>query len=500
MQQPPTVWDGVLRRLQTELPEFALDAWIRPLTVREEQGCLRLLARSEFHLERIRSRFLELLRQNAQREAGAPVEVQLELAPVGPTGENPSPPEAGTSPGGDAARASGEKPNGAASPQRNGATSQHAAPRGSASPGAPPPRRGPLRVRPAESARQAALPYGPHTFDTFVVGPGNSLAREASLAVAQGRQPGVSPLFLLGPSGTGKSHLARAVVTEARQSGTVRTVYTPAESFTSELLSCIRGGRTGEFKRRYRQECELLVLEDVQFLEGKNASQLELFHTLEHLGRAGGRIVLTADRLPREMPRLDGRLRSWMGAGLVAELETPDVDFRRTLLREKAARGGVRIPDDCLDLLAEAELESVRDLEGVLIQLVASASILKRPVDGALTERALRKVRGPAGEAKPGALDVKAVVASVAAFFSTTPEALASRSRKRTVLLPRQLAMYLCRRYTDAPLAEIGRALDRDHPAVRHAIETVERAILERAPLRYQVEALVDRLEGGRRS
>ncbi|MDX1650196.1 MAG: chromosomal replication initiator protein DnaA, partial [Myxococcota bacterium] len=343
-----------------------------------------------------------------------------------------------------------------------------------------------------------ALPYG-HTFDTFVVGPGNALAREASLAVARGRQPGLSPLFLLGPAGTGKSHLARAVVTEARQTGAARPLYASAETFTSELLASIRRGHTGEFKRRYRQGCDLLVLEDVQFLQGKTATQLELFHTLEHLARGGRRIVLTGDRLPRDIPRLDARLISWMGSGLVAELEAPDRELRRAILREKAARGGVRIPDDCLYLLADAALASVRDLEGVLIQLVATASLLQRPVDRGLTEAALRKVVRPPSAEPGGALGVQTVIETVAGFFGTPVSALASRSRKRSVLVPRQLAMYLCRRFTDASLVEIGRALGRDHPAVRHAVASVERAILERAPLRYQVEALVERLEARRR-
>lgn len=473
MQHPPAVWDGVLRQLQTELPEFALEAWIRPLAVREEPGRLRLIARSAFHLERVRSRFLPQLRRGAEDAAGGPVEVVLEVAA--------EPTEASADPSSAQPKPSGTAPE----PDGNGAGRR--APEAS--------RAAPLKVPSRTgSTGQAALPYG-HTFDSFVVGADNALAREASLALAQGRQPGLSPLFLAGPSGTGKSHLARAVVAEARRQGAGRPLYASAETFTTELLAGIRSGRTGEFRRRYRHECEFLVLEDVQFLEGKTATQLELFHTLEHLARAGGRVVLTGDRLPREIPRLDRRLGSWMGAGLVAELEAPGAELRRKIVREKAARGGVRIPDDCLDLLAAAPLASVRDLEGVLIQLVSTAALLKRPVDRALTELALRKVVPPASQEDGRPLRIEDVIEAVATFFGTSREKLASRSRKKAVLLPRQLAMYLCRRYTDASLVEIGRALGRDHPAVRHATAAVERAILERAPLRYQVEALVERLD-----
>ncbi|NNL67006.1 MAG: chromosomal replication initiation protein DnaA, partial [Myxococcales bacterium] len=166
------------------------------------------------------------------------------------------------------------------------------------------------------------------------------------------------------------------------------------------------------------------------------------------------------------------------------------------ILRSRAAAGGVRIPDDCLERLVEVVHGSVRDLESVLGQIVASATLLKQPVDRALTEAALRKL-GPGESHALGTRRVapREVIEMVAAFFGTTPEALCSRSRRRDVLLPRQLSMYLCRRFTDASLSEIGRALGRDHPAVRNAVSAVERQILERAPLRYQVEALSDRLE-----
>jgi chromosomal replication initiator protein len=220
---------------------------------------------------------------------------------------------------------------------------------------------------------------------------------------------------------------------------------------------------------------------------------MELFHTLEHLRAVGARIVLTGDRLPRDIPKLDRRLSSQMSSGLVAEVELPDAQLRRKLLIAKASAGGVRLPERCLDRLVEAARGSVRDLEGALIQLVATASLLKRPIDLALTEAALRKVTDPLG--KSGGIGVDAVIQTVADFFGVSIDQLSSRSRKRSVLVPRQLAMFLSRRYTDASLAEIGRALGRDHPAVRNAVQVVERAILERAPLRYQVEELASRIE-----
>ena len=333
-----------------------------------------------------------------------------------------------------------------------------------------------------------------HTFETFVVGSCNALAREAALALAHGRQLGVSPLLLCSESGLGKTHLARAVAAEARRGGTERVVYASSESFTSDFLSSIRTQRMAGFKRRFRQECDLLVIEDVQFLSGKKTTQLEFFHTVDHLLSAGVRILLTADRLPRDIGELDGRLRSQMTGGLVAEIEAPDAQVRRQILRAKAAAGGVHIPEPCLDRLVERARGSVRDLEGVLIQLVASAALLKRPIDLELTEAALRKL-APSALAHGRPLEPGVVVQVVASYFKTTAQALASRSRRRDLVAPRQLAMYLARRYTTAPLHEIGAALGRDHPAVSHALTTIGRQILERAPLRYQVEALSARLD-----
>ena len=177
---------------------------------------------------------------------------------------------------------------------------------------------------------------------------------------------------------------------------------------------------------------------------------------------------------------------------MVAEIEPPDAAVRRRILRSKAAAGGVRLPEDCLDLLVETTRGSVRDLEGVLIQLVATASLLKRPIDLELTQLALHKL---APVCPLRSLDPGAVIGVVAAFFGTRPEALAARSRRRDVMLPRQLAMYLCRRYTEHSLTAIARAFDREHPAVSNAVRSIERRILERAPLRYQVEELSARLD-----
>jgi len=454
MTRPPEFWDGILRRLSPALPAHEVDAWLRPLQADWDGRDVRLLCPNPFHRERVRTRYLAAVREAVAAESGATASVRLDVR--------------------DAAAA----PAAAREPGRCNAIAGRAAASGSAP--APPARMG-------RAVQQS--------FDTFLVGPPNALAREAAFALAEARQREVNPLYLAGDGGQGKTHLARAVALAARRHQ-ARVVYTSAEGFTSEFLGSLRSASIPRFKRRYREDCDVLVLEDVDFLRGKESTQLELFHTVAHLLDAGARVVFTGARLPRQIPDLDRRLGDQMASGLVAELAPPDAELRGRILRARAAAGGIRLPVDCLERLVEAVRGSVRDLESVLGQIVASAALLKQPVDLALTETALRKLGSdvctPLGVRR---VSPREVIEMVAAFFGTTPEAMASRSRRRDVLLPRQLAMYLCRRFTDANLSEIGRALGRDHPAVANAVSAVERLILERAPLRYQVEALSDRLE-----
>ena len=489
----PLIWDGVLRRLGAEIPPFALEAWVRPLAARVEPDGLHLVCPSAFHCERLRDHYLEPIRACASAEAGGPIEIHLCVVdPVRNARVRTGAAAPAVTRGAARAEVVGGTPMGDA---RGATASAHAA--------SPPCVASRARVTagdPGEvaggtaSAETPAQRSLPHTFDSFVVGPCNALAREASFELARGRQLGVSPLFLASEPGLGKTHLARAVSSEARRQGMTRIVFASSEGFTSEFLSSIRGQRMAGFKRRFREQCDLFVLEDVQFFGGKKSTQGELFHTIDHLLGTRARVLLTADRLPRNIPDLDPRLCSQMSGGLVAELEAPDARVRRQILRSKAAAGGVRLPEDCLDRLVAGARGSVRDLEGVLIQLVATSALLKRPIDLELTDAALRKL-ATVGPEEGRALAPETVIGVVASYFKTTPEALATRSRRRDVVIPRQLAMYLARRYTHASLQRIGEALGRDHPAVSHALGVVERQILERAPLRYQIEAIAARLD-----
>jgi chromosomal replication initiator protein len=470
MACPPQVWDGVLRRLAHELSPLALEAWITPIQAEVHCMVLRLSCPTAFHLDRVRERFLTRIEEFACEAAGETVQVSFEIAAAAARTASVIDP-------GDAAstRSVAAAPLVATGAQRAPEHRPRSIPR-------------PTEARPP-APRPADLPQ--HTFASFVVGPGNALAREACVALAQGRQLAMSPLYLVAPHGEGKSHLATAVVNEAREQSSARVVHASGEQFTNELLAAIRANRTAEFKARYRRDCDLLVLEDVHFVRGKRQTQLELLHTLESLAQRGARVLLTAERLPKEIPDLDARLASRMASGLCAEIEPPDANLRREILRAKAAAGGVRLPDGAVERLV-AVPGSVRDLEAVLIQIVASASLLKRSIDLDLVESALRKVLPRAIAA---GVDAERVVATVATAFQTTPDALASRTRRREVLVPRQLAMYLCTRYTDTSLQRIGELFGRNHTAVASAVRAIERGLLERAPLRYKIEALIARLD-----
>jgi chromosomal replication initiator protein len=448
-------WDVVLARLRAELDPVTFESWIATLAAESGPDGLRLLCPSPFHCERVRERFLERIEGLVEEAAGVRASVTLGVRANPPAASVRRPGSAGPEP------ASGPRPL--------------------------------ARVAPAAGAAARAddVPELTLDFEGFVVAPGNALAREACIALARGRQLAVSPLYVAAGPGLGKTHLACAVAAAVRARGE-RVVYVSAEQFTNELMASIREQRTAELKRRYRDGCDVLVFEDVHFLCGKRQTQLELLHTLEHLERRGARVLVTAERLPREIPEFDPRLASRLGSGLVAEIEPPDGELRRAVLRTKAAAAGVALPPRCLERLADAGCRSVRDLESALVQVLASASLLRRPIDLPLVETALRKVlAGTAG----GALPPERIAELVAAHFRTTVEALASRTRRRDVLAPRQIAMYLCTRHTDASLQTIGRVFARNHPSVANAVRAVERALAARPAARERLALLVAEIE-----
>ena len=329
------------------------------------------------------------------------------------------------------------------------------------------------------------------SFESFVVDPGNALAVEAARAVARQQAGRCSPLFLTGASGVGKTHLCRAIQRELPPS---QALYRSSEEFTSEVTSAMRNGRMQDIRHRYRRSLNVLILEDVQFFSGKRATQIELFHTIEHLITRGKTVVLSADRPLREIEKLDRQLASRMVSGLVASIAPPELETRTAILRDKAAGGGIGLPEECLRTLADRPVDSVRDLLSGLNQVVARASLLRVKISPDLVREALAAV-----EVSRQSRTLPEIMEVVAKSYALSLEELCGRSRRRRIVQPRQFAMYLCRKYTNASLKDIGRAFERDHTSVIYAIDVVERRTVERTQLRYELEALAARFNSGPR-
>ena len=318
-----------------------------------------------------------------------------------------------------------------------------------------------------------------YTFDHFVIGKSNELAAAAAQAVAQAPGRVYNPLFIYGDTGLGKTHLMQAVAHEIlTRKPETRLAFVGSEQFTNELVSSIQGRTTQEFRRRYR-EIDLLLVDDVHFLKGKEATQEEFFHTFNALYEAGRQIVLTSDRPPSEIAGLETRLVSRFQWGMVADIELPDLEHRIAILRKKAELDHLEltIPEDVIRFIAEHIRSSVRELEGSIIKLLAYASLKHRDITVDVAREALRDKLRQASENETetdAGLTVGTIQQVVAKEWGVTTEGLKSKTRTKTLTTPRQVAMYLTREMLGMQLIEIGNAFGgRDHSTVIHSLERV---------------------------
>ena len=316
-----------------------------------------------------------------------------------------------------------------------------------------------------------------HTFEQFVIGDSNRLAHAAALAVAE--MPGLAynPLFICGPPGLGKTHLLNSIANYVTAFGGGTTVrYTTAEAFTNHFLGALHGHDIDSFKAAYRG-VDVLLVDDVQFLQAKARTEQEFFHTFNALHQAGAQIVLTSDRLPRDLGELESRLRERFEAGLVTDVRSPDSSTRLTILRKRVQQDAVgQLDPDALQLIAERVTDNVRALEGALIRVVAFGSLTGRPVTPGLTAEVLDGLY-PDRRGRAPAMTVREIQERTADAFGVSVEALVSTSRVVSISWPRQVAMYLSRELTDQTLPAIGRAFGgRNHTTVLHAYKrTAER-------------------------
>ncbi len=349
-------------------------------------------------------------------------------------------------------------------------------------------------VRP--SLIRAARPLNErYTLRTFVIGKSNELAAAAAHAVAAAPGRTYNPLFIYGATGLGKTHLMQAVAHAVLERDPESHVtYMGAEQFINDVIESIHGRKMPEFRKRYREDVDIFLVDDVHFLEGKEMTQEEFFHTFNALHEAGKQIVLTSDRPPKEIPGLESRLVSRFEWGMVADISQPDLEHRIAILRKKAEQDHLELtmPDDVLRFIAEHVRTSVRELEGCIIKLLLFASLKHREVSIDLAREALAdKMQHPDTEAgfSTPVPSVDRVQEVVARRWGVTPEGLRSKSRTKSLTVPRQVAMYLARDLLTMQLVEIGQAFGgRDHSTVIHSLDKVRREMKEDRKFRDRVE------------
>ena len=437
------VWQAALSNIQRQLVHHSFATWFRPLTLGTATGNrLQILLPNRFFKEWFEEHYLELLRSALEDLLFTRVEIEL----VVPNEGAPPPPP----------------------PQQ------------------PPPKR---TARRSTSSNSLNAKY---TFDSFVAGAGNQLAHAASLAVAEQISKVYNPFFVYGGVGLGKTHLLHAIGHHVLERvSLVRVSYVSSEKFTNDLINAIRFDATTEFRNRYRS-VDVLLIDDIQFIAGKERTQEEFFHTFNDLYNSSKQIVLTSDSIPKEIPGLEERLRSRFEWGLIADIQPPDLETKAAILRKKAQAEGVQIPDEVSLFIATNVKSNVRELEGYLVRIVAYASLTNQAITLDLAREVLKElVNGDRTITIPRILEV------VGDFYRIKEKELLSKSRHKSIVLPRQIAMYLCRTHTNASLPDIGSEFGgKDHSTVIHACTKIRELMARDEKFRKQLHDLTNLLTG----
>ena len=330
------------------------------------------------------------------------------------------------------------------------------------------------------------------TFDRFVVGGNNDFAYSASLFLASRKDAQQNALFLLSKTGLGKSHLSQAighhVLSEYPDD---RVYYVTAEDFSNEMVHAFRHDAIDKFKGKYRDHCDVLLLEDIHYLGGKERTQIELALTLDSLFEAGKRIIFSSCYLPADIPKLNDKLRSRLACGLISTIDPPNFRTRVRILLKKAMHNGYKIPENVIDCLAGELVEDVRQLESGLNGVAAKSSLMGVPIDLNLAQSVIKNI-----VRQRKSITIKGIKKLVCKYYNVNQTDLMSRSRKQNLVRPRQIAIYLSRRYTDSPLQTIGKAFNRYHATALYAIKCIEQGIKDNSSIKRQVEFFRQKLEG----
>jgi chromosomal replication initiator protein len=343
-------------------------------------------------------------------------------------------------------------------------------------------------LAPAGPAARGIVLNPRFTFETFVVGSSNQFAHAAARAVAETPSRSYNPLFLYGGVGLGKTHLMHAIAHEIlRRAPETKVHYLSAERFLNELINALRFEKMHEFKRRYR-ELDVLLMDDIQFIAGKDSTQEEFFHTFNALHDAQKQIVVTSDALPKEIPTLEERLRSRFEWGLIADIQPPNLEMKVAIIRKKAEAERMDIPNDVALFIAGTVKSNVRELEGRLNRVLAFSSLTGRPLSVELAKETLKDIVG----AEENRAVPSEIIKTVAAHYGLRVSDMKAKSNAKPIAFPRQVAMYLCRKLTGLSYPEIGRLFnDKHHSTVMHSVEKIERLIEDDANFRKVVDAFV---------
>ncbi len=445
------IWKQSLSLIEPEVAKtnFAFLKWSRPLSL--EGNVLTLEVPDRLAKEWMESRYMKLIEKTLNTVVGEPLSVRLVISQNGAPAGSTTLPE------------SKQPETDFFSPEK--ALSN------------------PSRLNPR------------YTFDNFVVGNSNRFAHAASLAVAKTPAKVYNPLFIYGGVGLGKTHLMHAIGHHVMKtnSGT-RVVYVTSENFTNELINSIRDEKNAEFRKKYRN-VDVLLIDDVQFLAGKERTQEEFFHTFNALYEANKQIVISSDRPPKEIPTLEDRLRSRFEWGLITDIQPPDFETRIAILRKKASAEKLEVSNDVMSYIANQIQSNIRELEGALIRVIAYSSLNNTPVT---TEVAVEALKDIVQGNKPKQITIDSIQMIVAEYFGLPLEEMKAKKRTRAVAFPRQVAMFLARELTDASLPRIGEEFGgRDHSTVIHAYEKIQESIHQDQALNETLKEIIKRLQAG---
>jgi chromosomal replication initiator protein len=431
-----SLWDRVLTSLEGKLPASALESWLRSCRLAAVDGDqLHVAAPNKFTRDWLMQHHTEAIESAARDVLGGHPQIIFELDRDAP-------------------------------------------------PAALPPQ------RPTREASSPAFPAGlssRYTFETFVVGNSNQFAQAASQAVAELPSKAYNPLFIYGGVGLGKTHLLHAVGHQvARLYPSLRSLYLSTERFTNELINAIRFDRTAEFRAKYRN-IDLLLIDDIQFISGKERTQEEFFHTFNDLYESRRQIVVSSDSAPKEIPEIEERLRSRFEWGLIADIQPPDFETRVAILKKKAEIERVILPDEVAYLIASRIKANIREIEGSLTRMIAFCSLSGREMTVDLAQEVLAELWGEEDKI----ITIEHIQRKAAEFFGVKLGDMRAKNRTKAVAFPRQIAMYLARQLTHSSLAEVGRAFGgKDHTTVLHAVEKIQTLLQEDPKFRKSLDTL----------